>query len=241
MDSTKGDSRVAGSEVDLAAEGADEKPDVTSDETSGVYPFAESDLSPTAVKLLEAGRRILERSGYGALTLEAIAKEAGGNKALFRYHFGDKAGFLVALVDWVLHDYLGDVRRLAESADDEEGTDRVATLTQSVPGRLLDDLHSYLLFFDLLPNVLDEPAMRPHLAGLYREYRRFNARALSARAAAASEDLLEEIAALNIAVADGLAIQLLAEPGSINVARALEHWSAFCRQLLENESSGGRR
>jgi AcrR family transcriptional regulator len=68
-------------------------------------PFSDPtpDLSPTAARILEAAKRVLAREGFRGLTFEAIAKEAGENPALIRYHFGSKAGLLAALVDSVLY------------------------------------------------------------------------------------------------------------------------------------------
>ncbi|MEE4274421.1 MAG: TetR family transcriptional regulator, partial [Thermoleophilia bacterium] len=42
---------------------------------------AAAELSPTARRILAAARRVLGRAGFKGLTLEAIAAEAGENKA----------------------------------------------------------------------------------------------------------------------------------------------------------------
>ena len=82
-----------------------QRPDEMQSDQVGM-PSAQADLSPTARRLLEAARRLLERQGYEALTLEAIGREAGENKSLVWYHFGGKPGLLVALADWILYDQL---------------------------------------------------------------------------------------------------------------------------------------
>ena len=61
------------------------------------------DLGPTAQRILDAAIRVLGRDGYRALTFETIAREAGENPALIRYHFGSKAGLISVLVDAVLY------------------------------------------------------------------------------------------------------------------------------------------
>ena len=68
-------------------------------------PFSDPtpDLSPTAQRILDAAKRVLSRDGFRGLTFETIAKEAGENPALIRYHFGSKAGLLTALVDSVMY------------------------------------------------------------------------------------------------------------------------------------------
>ena len=61
-------------------------------------------LPPTAQRLLAAARRLLVRGGFDALTLSAIAEEAGEAKASIGYHFGNKDGLVTALVDSLAHD-----------------------------------------------------------------------------------------------------------------------------------------
>ena len=61
-------------------------------------------LHPTALKILEAAKRLLVSKGFEAITLEAIAAEAGVNKASTRYYFGNKAGLMGAIVDEIVLD-----------------------------------------------------------------------------------------------------------------------------------------
>ena len=53
-------------------------------------------LSPTALNLLDAARRILVTDGYSGVTLEAVALEAGEDRATIKRHFGSKAGLIHA-------------------------------------------------------------------------------------------------------------------------------------------------
>ena len=69
---------------------------------AGADPAA--DLAPTAARILEASKRLLDERGFAGLTFEAIAAEAHENKASIRYHFGNKAGLIEALADSVVHD-----------------------------------------------------------------------------------------------------------------------------------------
>ena len=64
-------------------------------------------------QLLAAARALGTRSGVGALSLRAIAAEAGVSKALVLYHFAGKAALLEALVDATGH---GSAARLAAAA-----------------------------------------------------------------------------------------------------------------------------
>ena len=49
-------------------------------------------LSPPRRASSRAAKQLLAEKGFSAVTLEAIAADAGVNKAATRYHFGSKAG-----------------------------------------------------------------------------------------------------------------------------------------------------
>ena len=50
-------------------------------------------------QLLDAARRLVARSGFHAVTVEAVAREAGITRPVVYTHFGDLSGLLDALVD----------------------------------------------------------------------------------------------------------------------------------------------
>ncbi len=137
-------------------------------------PSLQPDMPPTARRLLEAARRLLVRSGFRALSVQAIADEAGENKALIRYYFGDKNGLLVALVDWLMYDYLWEVwQRLAQLS---RGHDALDLLIDGAAAGMLADSTSYRAYFDLLPHVLRDPGMARQLSDLLQAYRDLNVR-----------------------------------------------------------------
>ena len=193
-------------------------------------------LPPTAQRLLEAARRLLARSGYNSLSVEAIGREAGENKALIRYYFGSKNGLIVALLGWLISETICEASRRLNDFSSEESASHVVTASAKA---LLDDAPSYRLFFDLLPRVLEKPSMAGQFAELYRAYRDQNTRALWAGSVENTPPILRDIAAMTVALADGLAVQILAEPGSVDVPRALATWQAFIDQALASIPTSG--
>lgn len=191
-----------------------------------------AELSPTARRILAAARRVLAREGYGGLSLEAIATEAGENKASIRYHFGNKAGLITALVDSVVHDE--NVKLLKDLA--RGGDDRV---------RLLMDMHrrttlnasQYRLFFDLFPNVLRDTRLWPRMAALYRWYRELDALALAPDADDELRARVEVLTALTVAVCDGLAMQHISDP-DFDLEPAFEMYEHIVRTTLQELLAG---
>jgi AcrR family transcriptional regulator len=178
-------------------------------------------LSPTATRLLEGARRLLERSGYASITLDAVAREAGETKSLIRYHFGSKQGLLVALVDWLMHEYTDEQRRLVTGVMD--GEDRLHGLAESlIP--MMHDTASYRLFFDLMSSLVQDPEMRPRAAGLLMMWRNLTASVLQPSQAQGVPKEVMTLSSMTLALADGLALQLLADPDSVDVQEAMDIW-----------------
>src|SRR5262245_10427448 len=75
--------------------------------------------------LLEAARRILEAEGPSALSLRAVAREAGVSPAAPYHHFKDKA----ELLDAVAHEGWEGLRMaMAEARDEAAGREKVTAL-----------------------------------------------------------------------------------------------------------------
>jgi AcrR family transcriptional regulator len=196
-----------------------------------LLPGAEPNLPPTARRLLDAAHRLLARSGYNSLTVEAIGREAGENKALIRYYFGSKNGLLIALTDSLILQTLGQTRRRLSGLSDTR--DRVAAVADAAEEILADEA-AYRLLFDLLPRLLENPSMARQLADLYRGYREINARALWGDSAGDPPAVVRELAAMTVALTDGLAVQVLAEPDSVDVRSALATWRSLVQTVLES-------
>lgn len=193
-------------------------------------PSAVEDLAPTARELLEAARRLLEKGDYSSLTLRAIGREAGQNESLVGYHFGSKMGLMVALVDWLLYDTLHDLQVRVSRL--EEGEDqRHEAIDDS--RKLIADVESYRAFYDLLPHLIETREGRQRTAALYRGYREMNARALATSSAAARSPEARALGAMHVALTDGLAIQVLMDPGGVDVQLVEELWEDFARYAAQ--------
>jgi AcrR family transcriptional regulator len=183
-----------------------------------------SQLSPTAHGILDAARRLLVRDGFAALSLEKIAAEAGVPKSLIRYHFGNKAGLMEVLVGALIHDAnLGLEDELERTP---AGGPRAARLL-AAQRAMSADRRAFRVFYDVLPNALRDRKLRDRVARLYDRYRSLDAWALRAAAPPLDPAGLEPLAALSIAVVDGLAIQLLLAPRSFDHAAAYAMWEAM--------------
>ena len=194
-----------------------------------------ADLSPTALRLLEAARRIVARDGFPGLTLEAIQAESGMNKSLVWYHFGGKPGLVAALVAQVEHEYSRLILdEIARGADVRRRLD-ILIEEQNDPARGADE---YTLFFELLPHILRDPELRVRFGEVFDWYRQLDRKTLTPEGSGSESPELDALSFLTVAVADGLAIQYAADP-DIDVGAALALWKRLIASLLDDLESAG--
>ena len=75
-----------------------------------------------------------------------------------------------------------------------------------------DDTTSYQMFFEIIPHILRDDELRPHLRGLFDWYRKLDAWALERRRRGSRRPHIEPLALLTVAIADGIALQVHADP-----------------------------
>jgi AcrR family transcriptional regulator len=190
------------------------------------------DLAPTAARILGAAKRVLARDGFRGLTFETIAKEAGENPALIRYHFGSKAGLLTALVDSVMYQEAVElIEQLTAVPAGDERRKALLALHEGLP----EDTEAYRNFFELIPHILRDGELEPHLRGLFDWYRKLDAWALKDAGDKEPAAHIAPMALLTVAIADGIALQKLADP-DLDFEPAFDLWR---RLVLGYVESGG--
>lgn len=192
-------------------------------------------LPPVAQNILQAARRLLDRGGFNALRLQAIAEEAGEAKGSIAYYFGNKQGLIAALVDCLAHD--ANLAVIDATKGLPTGERRLHALVDAEQ-RIVADVGSFRAFFEILPHVLRDDGLRPRVARLYEGYRETVLRALGAANSPGGEPL-EAHAMLTIAIVDGLAIQLALDPENVDIAPATALWERLLRTSLARQDAGG--
>jgi AcrR family transcriptional regulator len=202
-------------------------------------PTPISSLPKPAREILAAARRLLRDGGLSALTLQAIATEAGQHKASVGYYFGNKAGLLAVLMDAVTRDaeleFMDATKRIASPVE------RARVMVDD-ERKLAEDPESFRDGFEILPYALRDDELRQRLASVYDWYREANAAGLIG-AHGDDEDLQSALplAGLMTAVLDGLAIQESLEPGNPIVEASWQLWrQCLGRMVAEHPDEGGR-
>src|SRR5688500_7207168 len=98
-------------------------------------------------ELLDAAVAVIRRDGAAALTLDAVAAEAGVSKGGVLYHFASKR----ALIDGLLQRWLDDFEaRLEEGGEPLAAYVRACDLSAAEPGRAASE-------FGMLAGMIEEP------------------------------------------------------------------------------------
>jgi len=189
-------------------------------------PVAE--LSPTARRLVAAARRLLARGGFEALTVEAVAAEAGAYRDAVRYYFGSKAAFVATVVDALAHEQ--SLEGALRTRDLPAGAERVRALIDA-DRRLAEDLGSFRDFFTILPHALRDEELRERVARLYDWYRALYVRALDGEDAERAA-MLQAHAHLMAAMTDGLAVQKLLDPDGVDLEALYRLWAGMLERSL---------
>jgi AcrR family transcriptional regulator len=202
---------------------------VPADRSSVEDPVAS--LSPTARRLVAAARRLLARGGFEALTVEAVAAEAGAYRDAVRYYFGSKTVFVATVVDSLAHDQTIDAFEKTRGLP--SGAPRVHALVDA-DRELADDTASFRDFFTIVPHALRDEELRPRIAALYEWYRELYVRSLADGAGEEVRAALLEHAHLMSAVTDGLALQKALDPARVDLERLFALWEGMLRTSLES-------
>lgn len=179
-----------------------------------------SSLPATAQRILAAARTLLVERGYDAVTLEKVAAEAGVNKASIRYNFGNKAGLVAALVDFMLHEeFEQGVSALPSTPHD----DLVRALIEG-KRHIIQTTDNFRGFFDVLPYAMRDEDLRRRMASSYPWWAEQNLRLLRVEGAgpARRPEVLRGLGRLLSAVADGLSVQAGLDPDGLDMDEPLK-------------------
>ncbi|HTX68125.1 MAG TPA: TetR/AcrR family transcriptional regulator [Thermoleophilia bacterium] len=192
-------------------------------------PLPPEDLPRTAQLILAAAKDILAERGYAELTITAISQVSGVNRALVSYYFGGKAGLLAALVDSLfLSPEVGSVEEVSAGRG---GADLAGAFLDWQRGVSANDRVNRMLY-ELLPHALRDPQVRARFAEEYRVYRQVDGECLAGAPRELGEQELESLAAVSIAVVEGLGIQRALDPDGFDHEAAWRAWRAVIGSYL---------
>ncbi len=186
-----------------------------------------------AQRIVEAMRRSVARRGVAGSTFDHVAREAGVSRGLLHYYFGTKERLLAEVVR---HDC--DVRmvlldeQLAGAANPDDVLERLVASLE----HLVDDEPEFItLVFELFTLARRHEEIATEFAELVRRTREQLAAILRAKHDEGAVRLgaePDEVADVLFAMADGMALRMLAEPAR-DWAPTIAAGVAAARPLLD--------
>jgi AcrR family transcriptional regulator len=170
----------------------------------------------TRQRLLTAAASVFRRRGYKGATVEAIADEAGYTVGAVYSNFDGKDDLLLELLD-------GEIRAItkrvvAAAADADDATETLRRGAREWIAVLEDERDFYVLLIEFWTHWVRDQELRPQHAARFAGLRRALGEVIAARAQRHGLSLRvrpEEVGAAVVALADGLALQHLADPEAL--------------------------
>jgi AcrR family transcriptional regulator len=166
-----------------------------------------------SARIVDAMRRSVATRGAAGSTFDQVAREAGVSRGLLHYHFGTKERLLAEVVrrdSEIRLEHLG-----TELAGAGTVAEVIDVLVHSLEDLVERDPGFVALMFELFTSGRRNPEIAAEFAALQRATRTHVAELLAARqreGVVRLADDPEAVAAVLLALADGLALRLLGEP-----------------------------
>jgi phosphoribosylaminoimidazole-succinocarboxamide synthase len=179
-------------------------------------PTRQERRAETRERLLDAAARVFAREGYAGASVEDVAREAGFSTGALYSNFAGKEDLFLALLAHTVERVSG---RVAEAIAERPTVEERARIAAAEWMRFLDrEPEQVLLFMEMWAYAVRDPGVRRRFAAAYAAPRAATARLIddSARALGMRPTLpAEQLATAIDALADGLALQRLIDPGSV--------------------------
>lgn len=177
----------------------------------------EEQKAQTRARLIASARSVFARRGFHRALLEEVAEEAGYSTGAIYANFESKEDLFLAVLDEHVSARLRDVEDAVSDAT--KPGERMRAGADNWMGFLRDDPDWYPLFIEFWSYAVRDPELRVRVAARFAAFPKANAQFVEQGAReldiALSEDLTASLGTLLTAVADGLALMKLLDPGAV--------------------------
>jgi len=167
-----------------------------------------------AQRIVEAMRASVAARGAAGSTFDQVAREAGVSRGLLHYYFGSKERLLVEVVR---HDCDVRMGRLEEDLSGARSREAIVeVLVEALEDFVERDPGAFALIFELFTASRHNEELGQAMADLYRGVREQIAAVLRRKRDEGVVSLRgepEAVASILLALGDGIALQLLSDPG----------------------------
>lgn len=165
----------------------------------------------TRADLLRSSSELFVDLGYNATTVDAIVELAGFTRGAFYAHFADKADLFATLLAETREAAMARIRQKVAEADEADKVQVIQTWYEN-----LDAEHPWALAYaEFWPQAIRDPALRARLADRQAAVHHAIEEMITDYCSTAGIELpipIAEVAAMMLAIADGVAAQRHLQP-----------------------------
>jgi AcrR family transcriptional regulator len=183
-----------------------------------------------ARQILEAARTCLTQRGYASTTVSQVAAEAGVSRGLLHYYFESKEDMLVQVVHHSLDPTLQLLGPLLTSSS--SAAEMASGLSAATRALILSDPAIFTLVFEAWVVARQSEPIADELRQLFERFRGAMETGLAgvqARGLISTDQTPAQLAMLITGLLDGLALQLVLDPG---LAAEESTWSGLEAALI---------
>ena len=166
--------------------------------------------------LLDAAKRLVVERGYAGTSVRDLVAASGTNLAAVGYHYGSKEALLNQAIAELCLEWTDRAVQVARTESDAGPLARMLASLRAMLDEFPENQSLFVAFLEGLLQARRSPELLGQVAGHYAEQRRRVGEIISAGQSDREipARMVEVAASLMIAVADGLLLQLLLDPGA---------------------------
>jgi AcrR family transcriptional regulator len=176
----------------------------------------------TKTALLQAAKELVLERGYASTSVRELAAAAGANLGAVNYHFGSREklldqAMLEVFLDWA--EKVGEVEVAPGAGPLEQLAARARPMVDGIP----EAQPQFVMFLEALLQARRSPDLHRELAAHYalQRERATNFIRASSSGRALPDRMVEVTTSYMLAVADGLQLQSLLDPGAVPTGEEL--------------------
>jgi AcrR family transcriptional regulator len=176
----------------------------------------EEKQAETRDRLLRSAAKVFARHGFHGASLEQVAEEAGFTKGAVYSNFKSKEDLFVSLLEARCREGLEETRSVLQGS--APVAVRIREIGDQMAQRILHDRDWMPLFIEFWAWSVREPRLKRGFAAIWEEMRRGLSRLIEEQARSLGIRLplpSDQLASAAMALTDGLALQMLAEPARV--------------------------
>lgn len=191
----------------------------------------------TKAALLEAAKQLVAERGYAGTSVRDLAAASGANLAAVSYHFGSREALLNQALQESFLEWTDRVARVARTEPDAGPPAQMLASLRALLEEFPENQPLFAAFLEGLLQARRSPALHGQLAGHYAEQRQRVGEILTAGQGDREipARMVEVLASLMIAVADGLLLQSLLDPAAVPTGEDL---AALAKGLATAKGNG---